>query len=162
MYYIIKNKNTTIPTNNTAIPTNNTEAFTHEEMEAVFYEDSDKLAISNENVDNYVDNFITDSDTDTDSTSDYDSPFFRDSDSDTSDIEGILDDPDLFFMPNVDFDVCPIEELKFYEFNSLYSKEIEAKNVTEEDIMDFIYSFSKEELATNGVNDLFVLALSLL
>jgi hypothetical protein len=52
-------------------------------------------------------------------------------------------------MPNVDFDVCPIEELKLFEFNSLYSKEIEEHGVTEEDIIDFIYSFSKEELATN-------------
>ena len=133
IYYLIKS-------NYTAIPTKNMEPLTNEEIETIINENMEP--ISNEN----VEDFITDSDFETDIASDYQSTFDSDS---TSDFESILNDPDIFFMPNVDFDVCPIEELKFFEFNSLYAREIVEHSITEEDIMEFIYSFSKEELATN-------------
>jgi hypothetical protein len=41
-------------------------------------------------------------------------------------------------MPNVDFDVCPIEELKFFEFSSLYQREIIEHFISDEEIMEFI------------------------
>jgi|HubBroStandDraft_5_1064220.scaffolds.fasta_scaffold00135_15 hypothetical protein len=151
IYYIIKS-------NNTAIPTNNKEALTYEDIQAIYDEERNRNigTVSNEN----IDQFLTASDAETDTASDYE--FDSENEPDTSDIESILNDQDIFIMPNVDFDVCPIEELKLFEFNSLYSKEIEEHGVTEEDIIDFIYSFSKEELATNWINDLFLLAVSLL
>nr|QGP74788.1 hypothetical protein [Russula griseocarnosa] len=157
IYYIVKN-------NNTAIPTNNTEAFTFEEIEASFEDDRYRnlTTVSNENTEENLDQYFMDSDSDTDTVSDYENPFDSENELDSSDIESILNDPDIFMMPNVDFDVCPIEELKFFEFNSLYAKEISENGVTEEDILDFIYSYSKEELATNWINDLFIKAVNLL
>ena len=152
LYYYIKS-------NNTAIPSNNTEVLTYEEQEAIFDEDRNITAISNEN----MDNFITDSDFDTDTTSDYQSTFDSESTSDTESIlDDILDDPDLFFMPNVDFDVCPIEELKFFEFTSLYQRELIEHEITDEDVREFISWFSKEDLATNWINDLFLWVINLL
>jgi len=144
LYYLTKSNNTTIP---------NQEAFTYEEMEAVVNENVLNI-ISSENID-----AITDSDSDTDLATEYQSTFNSDS---TSDTESILNDPDLFFMPNVDFDVCPIEELKFFEFSSLYQKEIIEHSISDEEIMEFISWFSKEDLATNWINDLFVYAICLL
>jgi len=41
-------------------------------------------------------------------------------------------------MPNVDLDVCPIEELKFFEFSSLYAREIMEHSISDEEIMEFI------------------------
>jgi hypothetical protein len=122
-YLIIKN--------NTATPTTNMEPLTNEAIETIITENADITAISNEN----IDKSITDSDFDTDIESDYEGTFDSDS---TSDIESILNDPNLFFMPNVDFDVCPIEELKFFEFSSLYSREIFKHDISDEEIMEFI------------------------
>lgn len=144
--YITRSNTTTIP---------NQEAFTYEEMEAIINENANELTtISSENMD-----YITDTDSDTDLATEYQSTFDSDSSSDT---ESILNDPDLFFMPNVDFDVCPIEELKFFEFSSLYQKEIIEHSISDEEIMEFISWFSKEDLATNWINDLFVYAICLL
>jgi hypothetical protein len=100
LYYLIRN-------NYTAIPSNNKEAFfTKEEIDAII--DENMQPISNAN----IENFITDSDFETDVASDYQRTFDSMS---TSDIESILEDQNLFFMPNVDLDICPIEELKLYE-----------------------------------------------
>lgn len=155
IYYLISSN----VNNTTAIPNPNIEGFTNEEIEAIFNENRDITAISNEN----IDKFITDSDFDTDVESEYQSTFEYDS---SSDNESILDEPiadlDLFFMPNVDFDVCPIEELKFFEWTSLYAKEIAEHSVTDEDIMDFIEESTKEELLSNQIDELFLLAVSLM
>ena len=115
--------------NQTAILNPNIEAFTNEEIEAIVNENAVTITNS-ENIE-----AIIDSESDTDVESDY--QMYFDSDS-TSDTESILNDPDIFFMPNVDFDVCPIEELKFFEFSSLYSREIIEHSITDEDIMEFI------------------------
>ncbi len=146
-----------IRSNSIAIPTTNMEVFTHEEIEAIMNENA-VTVINNENID-----AITDSDTDTytDIASEYQSTFGIGSDT-TSDTESILNDPDLFFMPNVDLDVCPIEELKFFEFNSLYAREIIEHSISDEEIMEFISWFSKEELLTNWINDLFLWVICLL
>jgi hypothetical protein len=148
LYYLIKS-------NNTTIPTTNMEPFTNEELETIYKENMVTVSSAN------VEDFITDSDFETDVELDSQSRFESESDS-TSDIESILKDPDIFFMPNVDFDVCPIEELKLFEFNSLYAREIAENSVTQEEIMEFLCSFSKEELATNWINDYFLKGLSLL
>ena len=96
IYYLIRS-------NNIAIPSENIEALTNE---AIVNENAVTI-INNENID-----AIIDSDSDTDIESDYQS---------TSDNESILDfdftDLDLFFMPNVDFDVCSIQELKLFEIS---------------------------------------------
>jgi hypothetical protein len=107
------------------------EPFTYEEMEEIFNENM--VNSSNQN----VEELISDNDSTSTSDFDYESSFHSDSDS-TTDTESILNDPDLFFMPNVDFDVCPIEELKLFEFNSLYAREIEAYHISEDEIIEFI------------------------
>jgi hypothetical protein len=117
-----------IISNYAAIPTNNTEAITNEAVETI-NENMEPLTNGN------VEDILTDSDTETEVEFDSQSTFDSDS---TSDTESILNDPDLFFMPNVDFDVCPIEELKFFELSSLYSREIVEHFITDEDIMEFI------------------------
>jgi hypothetical protein len=123
-----------IISNYTAIPSKNIEALTIEEIETIINENMEPISNAN------TDNFITDSESDTtELESEYQSTFDSDSDSDsTSDNESILNDPNLFFMPNVDFDVCPIEELKFFEFSSLYAKEIAEHSISDEEIMEFI------------------------
>jgi hypothetical protein len=65
-------------------------------------------------------------------------------------------------MPNVDLDICPIEELKLYEWTYRYSRELEEHSISEEDIMEFLSWFSKEELATNWIDELFLFIISLL
>jgi hypothetical protein len=153
-YLIISNK--------TAVPTKNMEmepfTFTDEEIEAILSENANTTAISNADID--IEEFLTDSDFDTESDyhniSDYDS-------ASTADFDEILQDPDLFFMPpfeskfknvefimpDVDLNVCPIEELKLFEFCSLFGKEMAEHSITEEDMMEIICLFQKEELATN-------------
>jgi hypothetical protein len=123
IYYLIKKNNYFQP------PTHNLEPFTYEEMETIFNENMVPVTKAN------VEDLISDNDSTSDSDFDYESSFDSDS---TSDTESILNDPDLFFMPNVDFDVCPIEELKLFEFSSLYSREIEEHSISEEEIMEFI------------------------
>jgi hypothetical protein len=41
-------------------------------------------------------------------------------------------------MPDVDFNICPIEELKFFEFTSLYSREIIEHEISDAEIMEFL------------------------
>jgi len=65
-------------------------------------------------------------------------------------------------MPNVDFNVCPIEELKFFEFNSLYAREIMEHSISDEEIMEFLSWYTEEELATNWINDEFLTIISIL
>lgn len=144
LYYIIRS-------NYTAIPTKNLEPLTHEEIETIITENMEPISNAN------IDQFITDSDFETDIATDSQSTFGSDS---TSDMENILDDPNMFFMPNVDFDVCPIEELKFFELSSLYHREIIEHSITDEELMDFITFFSKEDLCTNWINDVFLYVLT--
>lgn len=142
-HYLIKNNNTeNLNINTDTINNNNLEN------------------ILNENMDN-----ISESDFDTDTTSDYQSTFGSDSDSDSSiGFDDILNDPDLdlFFMPNVDFNVCPIQELKFFEFSSLYARELVEHSISDEEIMEFISWFTDEQLCTNWINDLFHYVITLL
>ena len=101
-------------------------------------------------------NAIIDSDSDTDTDTDTDTEVESDIES-TSDNESILDvdiiDLDLFFMPNVDFDVCSIYELKFFEISSIFYREIAEKFITDEELIELISLFTKAELATNWIND---------
>jgi hypothetical protein len=141
----------------TSIPSKNIEALTNEEIETIINEIT--VPVSNAN----IDNFITDSESDTEDNSDIQSWFNSDSDSDTdSAAESILNDPALFFMPNVDFDVCPIEELKFFEWKSIYAREIYEHSISDEEIMEFISFYSEEELTSNWINGVFVYLICLL
>lgn len=144
LYYLIRN-------NYIAIPSKNVEVFTQEEIDAIINENA-VTVINSDNLDD-----ITDSETEISSY--YQSSFYSDSEADFSDI---LDDPDLFFMPNVDFNVCPIEELKFFEFNSLYAREIMEHSISDEEIMEFLSWYTEEELATNWINDEFLTIISIL
>jgi hypothetical protein len=56
-------------------------------------------------------------------------------------------------MPNVDFDVCSIYELKFFEISSIFYREIAEKMITDEELIELISYFTKAELATNWIND---------
>jgi hypothetical protein len=124
LYYFTTSNNTPIPATSENIGT-----LTNEEMEAIINENA-VFVRNSANID-----AISDSDSDTDVASDFQTMFDSDT---TSDTESILNDPDLFFMPNVDFDVCPIEELKFFEFTSLYQTEIIEHSISDEEIMEFI------------------------
>ena len=107
----------------------NIEAITNEEIEVILNENA--VNVINANIDDF-----TDSDYDTELDSEYLSTFDSDSDS-TSDNESIINQ-DTFFMPNVDFDVCPIEELKHFEFTSLYAREIAEHYISDEEIWEFL------------------------
>jgi hypothetical protein len=135
--------------NYTAIPSKNIEALTNEEIEALVNENAVTI-INNENID-----AIIDSDSDTDVVTDYQT---------TSDNQSILNvdltDLDLFFMPDVDFDVCSIQELKFFEISSIFQREIAENLVTDEELMELICGFTDIELATNSINDLILLIIS--
>jgi hypothetical protein len=113
--------------------------------------------INNENIDAIIDN-----DSDTDSQSTYDNESLFDSAS-SSDFDDIIQDPDIYYlpymeniysseefiMPDVDFNVCPIEELKLFEISSLYSRKMAEHSISEEDLMELLSFFNKKELATN-------------
>lgn len=128
-----------IRSNYTTIPSKNIVDFTNEEIEAIVKE-----------------NAIVVSDSDYDSESDHDTEVLFDYQS-TSDTESSSDDDiadlDLFYMPNVDFDVCSIQELKFFEISSLYYKEIAANNVTDEELMQLICYLTEDQLLTNKINN---------
>jgi hypothetical protein len=49
-----------------------------------------------------------------------------------------------------------------FEFTSLYSTEIQEHDISEEEIMEFLSWFTREELATNWINDVFLFIISLL
>jgi hypothetical protein len=148
-----------IKSNYTVIPIKNKEALTNQEIEEIINENADALTvISNENIDAITDN---DFDTDVSTLSTYDNESLFDS-ATSSDWEDLLREVDIsvlpyvkcsnsepFIMPDVDFNVCSIEELKLFEISSIFSKEIAEHSVSEEDLMELISIFSKEDLATN-------------
>lgn len=134
LYYLIRS-------NYTAIPSKNIEVTVNENAVTI---------INNDNID-----AIIDSDLDTDVESDYQSTNDNDSISDVD-----ITDLDLFFMPNVDFDVCSIQELKFFEISSIYYKEIAEYLVTDEQLMELICGFTDTQLATNEINDLILVIMS--
>lgn len=152
IYYLIKSNYNAIPTNQIEAWTEvEIEAWTEEEIEAVINENV-VTTINSDNID-AINDYASEFDSDTDIASDYQSTFDSDSDSDT---ESILDiaDLDLFFMPNVDFDVCSIYELKYFEISSIFYKEIAEKAVTVEELTQLIWFFTEKQLLTNGINDL--------
>jgi hypothetical protein len=131
VYYLIKrNYTANLPTN--------TEPLTNQEIEAIINENTE--TVSNADIEDY----ITDSDFSTDVSSAYDSGFETDTDSTVD-----LDFNEIFFMPNVDLNVCPIEELKLFEFTYLYAREIEENDLDDEEILDFLSMFTEDQLLTN-------------
>jgi len=150
LFYIIRS-------NYTAIPSNNIEALTNQEIEAIINENSVTI-INTENIDAIYD---SDSSTVTDLDSEYQSTF--DSDSDSSSVfEDILEDPNLTFLSNVDFNVCSLQELKHFELCSLYAREIEEHFITYEDVREFISWFPDANLLHSSFNQFFVDMISLL
>ena len=95
LYYLFKSNNTENLNINTDIINN-----------------EDIIVISNENID-----AIIDSDFETDTVSDYQSSIDSQS---TIDID--IKELDLFFMPFVDFDVCSIQELKYFKYVAYIEK----------------------------------------
>jgi hypothetical protein len=160
-----------IRSNYTDILYKNKEALTNQEIEAIINENAVTI-INNENIDAIIDN---DSDADVDYQSTFDNESLFDSAS-SSDFENILEDSDTFMapfvesmcgsdkfiMPDVDFNVCPIEELKLFELCSLYSREMAEHSISEADLMEMISMFNKEDLATNWINDLILVFINLL
>jgi hypothetical protein len=121
-----------ISSNTIAIPINNIEALTNQEIENIVNENAATIT-NKEHIDSII---YTDSDSETEVQSDNQSLFASDSDS-SSAFENILN-PDIFFMPDVDFNICPLNELKFFEFSALYAREIVEHNISDEEIMEFI------------------------
>jgi hypothetical protein len=141
IYYLIKS-------NYTAIPSQNIETITNEDIEGIINENVVTI-VTNDNIE-----AIIDSESDTDYASDYQSTF----DSDSS-LEIDITDLNLFFMPNVDLNVCSIQELKVYEWTSIFAKELEENFVTEEELMDAVWIIPEELLFTNEINDLILQAI---
>jgi hypothetical protein len=159
LLYLIRNNYTTILPNNTEALTNQktkaltnqkTEALTNQEIGAIVAASSLTIQ-NNENI-----NALTDSDyateTDYDNISDYEST----SDVDLTDLNlphmPLFEsnfESDNFIMPDVDFNVCSIQELKLFEFCSLFSKEMAEHSISEEKMMEIICTFKEEDLATN-------------
>jgi hypothetical protein len=54
-----------------------------------------------------------------------------------------------FIMPDVDLNVCPLDELKLFEFQALYSKEMAEHSVSEDEMLELIREFSDRDLASN-------------
>nr|YP_009487181.1 hypothetical protein [Russula compacta]AWB36083.1 hypothetical protein [Russula compacta] len=158
VYYLIRS-------NYIANLPNNRKVLTNQEIETI----NNENMVSNSN----IEDFITDSDFDTES--DYENISAYDSAS-SADFYEIINDPDFFFMPSfvskfkhvefimpdVDFNICPIEELKLFEFCSLYSTEMAEHSVTQEEMMELICLFSEKDLATNWINDLLLTIIELL
>lgn len=133
LYYLLKK-------NNTENLNRNTETINNEDM----------TIISNDILD-----AITDSDFESDMASDYQTPFDS-----QSTIEIDPTELDLFFMPNVDIDQFSIHELKHFEICSLYSEEMEAYHITDEELENIIGIFSVEDLCTNDINDSILLIIT--
>ena len=153
-----------IKSNYTVIHIKNKEAFTNQEIEAIINENA-VTVINNEKIDAITDN---DFDTDVNSISTYDNGSLFDS-ATSSDFYDIISDPDIawipssvtnwyssepFIMPDVDFNVCSIEELKLFELSSIFSREMEEHSISEEDLIGLIKRFPKKDLTTNWINDL--------
>lgn len=136
LYYLIRS-------NYTAIPIKNTETLTNEEIEAIFNENAVTVT-TNQDIES-----IIDSESDTDFASDYQSTFDSES---SSEID--ISDLDLFYMPNVDLDVCSIQELKVFELSSIFAKELAEKFITEEELMEAICEIPEFYLFTNEINDI--------
>lgn len=164
-----------IRSNYTAIPNKNMEALTNPEIETIVNENA-VTKINNKNIDAIIDN-DSETDTDVDSQSTFDNESLLES-ATSSDFENIFDDPDIYFlplsmvksiynsekfiMPDVDFNICPIEELKLFELSSIFFRELAEHMVSEEDLMEIICLFSKAELATNWINDVILNIINLL
>lgn len=146
IYYLILSKNT-------AVVQQNIEAFTAEEIEAIWNENA--VNVVNADID-----ALTDSETEYSSDNES-TGFDTDTDIDIA-TENILNDPNLFFMPNVDLNVCSIQELKFFEFSSLYAEEIASHMITDEDIMEFLSWFTEEQLLTNWINHVFYAVITII
>ena len=154
IYYLIRS-------NYIAIPSKNMEALTHSEMETVFKENLPKSSLPKPLADELRNRIVTDSSSESEFESeiDYQSTFDSDSSSEfMPDLDDLIfmSDTKPFIMPDVDFNICSIEELKLFEFNSLYANEILEHSITDEDIMEFLGEFSKEDLASNWINDFFI------
>lgn len=143
IYYFFLSNNTNL--------LQNIEAITNEEIEAIFNDNA--VNVINANIDDF-----TDSDLDTEIASDNDSTFGSESEWDFEEID--LKELDLFFMPNVDLDVCSIYELKHFEISSLYSDEISYYGITEEELIEMIGIFDIDQLLTNDINDSILLIIT--
>ena len=53
-------------------------------------------------------------------------------------VEFIINDPSRFIMPDVDFNVCSIHECREFEFKSLYAKELEEHNISDEQLTEIV------------------------
>jgi len=158
LYYLIRsNKLANLP--------NNTEALTNQEIEAI----NNENMINNSN----IEDLFTDSDFETDVASDYYNGYDSAS---TTDFDEILQTQDLFvlppfeskfkdvefIMPDVDLNVCSLQELKLYEFCSLFPEEMAEHSISEEEMKELISLFKDDELATNWINDLFLAIIEVL
>lgn len=71
-------------------------------------------------------------------------------------VEFVINDPTPFVMPDVDLNVCPIHELRVFEFQSLYARQLEEHSISEEQLTEIVSWFTEEQLATNMVNEVFL------
>jgi hypothetical protein len=139
-YYFLKS-------NFKAISSKNMEALRAENMEAISQAK--------------IDPNLTDSDLNTDSETDHDTVWDSDSSSDTdTDTENAAEQLEIYYLPFVDLDVCSIQELKLFELHSLYSEQIAAKNLTDEDLMEIITFFTDAELCSIYVNQWIIVAIN--
>ena len=140
IYYLIISNNTN--------QHQNIEALTNQEIETIINENA--VNVINANIDD-----LSETDFDTDTASDIDSTGLNEIDRNLDAVD--LKELDLFFMPNVDLDVCSIYELKHFEISSLHRQEMLDYGITEEELIEIIDYFSEDELLTNQINELIII-----
>lgn len=131
------------PSDNSEDPSDNSEEPSREEPSDNREVSSDTIVPSSNNIESIITDDSSDSETDSDS-------------KDTIDSQTTVDVNvrDLDFVPNVDLNENSIYELKHFEISSLFSQQIAANHITDDELDDIIGLFSESELLTNDVNDL--------
>jgi len=96
---------------------------------------------------------VFDSESDSDIDIDIDSVSTSVSDNSPFDFSDIMADYGLTIFPDVDFNICSIQELKLFEIRSLFATELEEHQMSDEDILEIISWFSDAQLASLWIND---------
>ncbi len=133
------------PSNNIGSPSDNSEDPSDNREEP-----SDNREVSSDTIvpsSNNIESIITDDDSESETDSDS---------KDTIDSQSTVDVnlSDLYYVPNVDLNENSIHELKHFEISSLFSQQIAANHITDDELDDIIGLFSDSDLLTNDVNDL--------
>lgn len=134
--------------NNNNMPDQNVQAITNGHMQTIANENTTNV-LNIIFIDETVNDFEVDSGygsgnssingSDNSSINESDNSNVNGSDTDSNyQVEFIINDPSRFIMPDVDFNVCSIHECREFEFKSLYAKELEEHNISDEQLTEIV------------------------